>query len=426
MNQARSGRFDSSGAFVLSFSTPAISAEEFLENEIVLDELSATDEQKEKLKTVSEKWNAKRKELSRDPNFNPDKLEPGRIEYWQSVDQILLKHQQTALAQLQFRHFLRSTGVKRFFLEAPQVKEFLNFEKKICETISRKRQENRTFVRERAVAARTQSVDTLLAQFDEKEQSIILGKWPGLIAKDSGMTEKFRVQLQTIEEPEFIKDIKSNLAKNSKFQFFKINAGGELVPNPIINQNIDENRILRIKVFMLFQPQLTPDAELSRIIAEAGLSDVQIQELRAANEEYIQRSNEIIKKSGFGNEMDKQLKVFGEKANASVVRILTPQQVQYFDQHAATVLEQKLGPVYDILYGRTGVELKLSDKDKERFKKAVEKATQKIEQATVEIETELLMRLFEPLSDDQKQRLDELLGPVPEDIAVGLSVYEDK
>ncbi len=433
LNFSRGGVFYPSGVFVMGSNSPGISAEKFLENQRILVELSVTDEQKEKLTSISSKWNQTRKSLSLDSDYQT-KYESARSDYWRSVDDVLLRHQRIALAQLQIRHFLRNSGVKSFFLQSSEVKKFLNFEKPVCEQIVHRRQVNRNFVREKAIAARIESADTLLAQFDEKELAVIYEKWPYLVSKDSGLTEIFRVHLQMVEEPAYFKEMKSHLQRTSRFNIFTADAGGELVL--IIPDNkgrvVDEIRRVRVALFLVLEPSVTTQEERDRIVREVGFTEEQLHLLEVAREENLVRVNEISKEQQLAStkpsfdKYEEQIKTADKKADEIVARILTAQQVQYFEHRAAAKLEAKMGPVHDLLRGSLSVLLKLSDKDKERFKKAVEKATQKLEQATVEIETELLMRLFEPLSDDQKQRLEEILGPVPKDIAVGLSIYEDK
>ncbi len=427
INFARVGRFDRSGTFSIEFVQPGVLGEKFLESELVLDELAVTDEQKEKLKTVSNKWNTTRQELDRDLIYKPEKYEPARTEYWRSVDQILLEHQQAALAQFQFRHFLRNTGANKFFLESLQVKKVLNFEKQDCEQIVRNRQESRSFVREKAIASRIDGVKTLLAQFDEQERAVIIEKWPYLTSKESGMTEKFRVHLQMTEDPDYFKDQKTSLGKNTRFPIFATNAGGQMEPMVFVADQRDENELLRVLVFNLLHPSLTSKEELDRITAEAAFTEEQLSQLRDENEKYQTRRKETSKVTQyFTKEFDEKMKPFEEEANDSVVRILSPKQIEYFDQFSAGRIEKKIGPVYDLLYGKLGVALKISDKDKERLKRAAKKAAENLEQATVDIESELLKRIFEPLSDEQKKLLDDLLGPPPKDIAVGLSVYEER
>ncbi len=431
VNTAREGQFGRSGSILFGFVYPSISGEEFLENEKILEELSVTTDQKNELKAVSAKF-ASMASMRQgfDGKKMPKTIEEARLEYWRSVDQILLKNQQKSLAQLQFRHLFRSVGLRPFFLGSSQVKEFLGVEKNVCEQIIKNGKENRKYCRELSVNSRLECVAQLFRQFDDEQRQTIFAKYPYLVARDFGFTERFRIHLQLDVEPDYLTKEESVLLKNAKFPTFRIGSGGELTASQPNYKNYDEKTVIHIKLLMLLEPSTT-SSELAQISEEAELTEEQIRLLNVAREEFNERTMTIMKGGqASAEEWSKQMETNQLRLQEKFIGILSRQQIQhlnqYYSQSAATSLEAKTGPVFDILHGKLGDEFDMSDREKERFRKTVKIVTQKIERATIEIESKLLERIFVHLDPDQKSRLDELLGPTPEEIAVGLSVYEDK
>jgi hypothetical protein len=82
-----------------------------------------------------------------------------------------------------------------------------------------------------------------------------------------------------------------------------------------------------------------------------------------------------------------------------------------------------MGPIWDLLYGSLGQELKLDDADKKKLKEAAKEARTLFEKKTIEIEQSMLDERTEKLPEPAQKKLRELLGPPLQNTPANLSNY---
>ncbi|MEQ1903258.1 MAG: hypothetical protein ABL888_03620 [Pirellulaceae bacterium] len=408
---------------------------DFYDCEETQAELELVGEQMLKYKGILRNWNNSINHLFQQASSNrsADAYRAAHEEYYSAkaryideLDDLLTPLQRKALSQIQFRFLLRNHGFMLF--QKPELKDFLGVKhgigfQSVDEKVSIDERGYKSLQKEIA-NARVEASNILLRQFSDEERKAIFRRWTYLITDEVGYSESFRIHLAFEDEFKSLDKLKSPIQKTHNFPTFVMNPAG-------LFETSDDERASSLEsstYFWLSEMWRKKDS----LIDQLRLTDRQVamieEFLDAWGKLYAEKTPQIATgeqtASPGGNAANQEERhIVSKELYNRLKSTFSPDQWSTLEGIAERNLERKMGPIWDLLYGSLGQELKLDDADKKKLKEAAKEARTLFEKKTIEIEQSMLDERTEKLPEPAQKKLRELLGPPLQNTPANLSSY---
>lgn len=413
----------------------------FLECEETRRELDLVGEQQSKYEQIVEGWRQKHDQAYKDleaglvaevPRSEIKKIIEGfksrQVEMLENVDNVLLSHQSDALSQIQIRYLLRTNGLIAV-LDNKHVKEFAGLSQKDVGSVrSRIRRRSRELAKW-ASEARDQAVETVLEPLDQEQQRKLKALWPYLGDPANPHCEQLRIHLEFHSEFESLSKADSVFTKIRRFPSYLLTVSGTFVPQE--NEREVDPLYADHDICHAFNSMFKKDDFVDRL----GVSDHQMLALEAVLDAFrasdSKASSISLSWEGGTNEeleaMKSRVRSIRQSAAADAVaemrRVLSRPQWNQFEDLGWEALDRMYGPIFSLTEGKLGDDLAISKSQKRAIREAAEEARKEFEKATLDIEEKWLTQLLEVLSDKQKERIEQLIGPRLMSTPANLGVY---
>ncbi len=348
------------------------------------------------------------------------------------ISGVLLPHQSKTLAQIQLRFFVRRYGLNAF-LKNPAVKNFAGLNQTDVNRMRGIIVSKRVNLAQMIVDHKSETIESLLADFKEFEKQLIIEKWPYLASNKPQDAELFRIHYAALL------NVEKSASDSEKVLFemmagipdFKLDVTGNFVPTKARNANAD---IYIVKTFFsLLKDQrfleqiLVTDDQLAWFDQLKADFDLRLAD---ATKEYRQAWDSLPRDKSFSENSEQEKRKLREQhamiAGGIATEIksgLSKVQWSEFEEIVGRTLTRRLGPIYDIISGQLGDRLQLTGKQKIAFQKKAETILNEHEKETNEIEASWLNTVFEVIDEEKTAKLRELLGPKTKYCPVSFVTY---
>jgi hypothetical protein len=410
---------------------------DFYDCEETQAELELVGEQMLKYKGIIRNWNNSIDHLFQQTSRNRsaeayraahEEYHSAKSRHIEELDDLLTPLQRKALSQIQFRFLLRNHGFGLF--QKPELKDFLGVKHAIgFQSVDEK---GLVSVDERGykslqveiAKARVEACNILLRQFSDEERKAIFRRWKYLINDDVGHCELFRIHLVVEDEFKSLDKFESPIQKTHNFPTFVMNPAG-------LFETSDDERATSLEsstYFWLSEMWRKKDS----LVEQLRLTDRQVamieefrdawRKLHTETTPQIETGEQAASPGGNAANQEERHIVSKELYNR-LKTTLTHDQWSTLEGIAERNLERKMGPIWDLLYGSLGQELKLDDAEKKKLKEAAKETRSFFEKKSIEIEQSMLDERTEKLPAPAQKKLRELLGPPLQNTPANLSNY---
>lgn len=335
-----------------------------------------------------------------------NRLDEQESDSLRQINDLLLEPQSVYLEQLQFRQLIRAFGLSSALFESETLAWIGLTERDLANGLNMPR-ESRTELERRIQDLLEKATTELLSQFDKPQKDLILKKWPLLSGSEPRYCEFLRVHLLMVEQLKSLSEFSTDFERIDYFPMIQMSPAGlyEIVETSKPEVDVREHSVISFVFHKVTK---------ARLVQELSLTEEQWEILW----ETYKSSRQSI--SG----LDPEAMLQASHRNYQILRsTLSDEQWLKLEALAKSALEQRMGPVNDLLHGSLGEHLKLTADQKTHLRKAAENALKLYEQGTIEIEEWWVESILERLEKEPAARLRDLLGPQPKNTPANLHAW---
>jgi hypothetical protein len=397
----------------------------FLESDSLLEELELSFTQTSKFKEIVSAWKRKH-DLLKDKFYDALKtntvddsgfkrlatdLNNCHSEGWKELEQLLLPHQLAAMSQIQLRFYLRSHGLIEF-LQLPEVGDFANIRPADINKIRNFVFQKKSKLARQVIDSRLNALDNVLTLFDEQEREVIRKKWPYLESEEADYAEQFRIHLDLSEKFDEKSKGATVFQHLAGFPRFEMSVSGVFEPVNPANE-ADEVSFVSLFVQLFREAGLTLHLDLTEQQAQA--IDLVIHDYSSTMQ--VEITKNFRRSIESTPRLDEPKSDLGEiqltearKAKRAIELLLTETQLGGYRRIAEALLERRLGPFWDMMYGSLSEELGITDMTRKSLENSINEVKKSFGKQLSELEREWLEEVFEVLDEPKRERVSKLLG----------------
>ena len=332
------------------------------------------------------------------------------------IDDMLLQHQRERVSQIQIRFLFRSYGLFMLSL-SKELQELFELSKEEIRSISAQAYENRKEMSKDANAVRQKAIDAFLKPLDEKQKALVFKKWSYLNSPTNDGFDRLRFHFGITEDFEMLKKVNSTFVKIDAFPMFVMAPSGAFAPLDLERKfdPEDENWIFARNFFRMLKDD--------SFVQAMEFSETQLNSINMLSAEFRKINDEATtisinwkggteeKLEAMKRQVDSMRQKSGQVALAGIKANLVETQWKAIQEMGERNLERMYGPVYGLLQGRLGEQLKLSDAKKKQLKNTLEKAQTVLTRESIRIEEKWWKLFLEKCDAKTKKRFADLFGP---------------
>lgn len=333
-------------------------------------------------------------------------------EMQEKFEHVMLDYQADRLYQIQARFLLRTHGFRNLLILGPARVQFdlsALEQKNLQSAMSRIIPD----VRAKALALRDKVVNTWLEPLEPLDRDRVLEAWKELLCGDDPRIEQLSIY--------FSRELDSNNKRGTSLLSlllpqFELAIDGTLRHTPLNSADGKQSTFIEVRQLLnyLRAPRLQELLEMSVAQKESVL---------ACNDEFWRRCLVIQKdfdkitgdeastrRLDRDMEYDEEIEKLAWEYRIRIHAIVLPHQLKELDELVALLWARCEGPVHDLLDGKLGDELDLTDKLREQMSKGVKQVYDDLCMGSREIENFAYLQSIAELDEENQKKIDRLFG----------------
>jgi len=376
-----------------------------------LAELDVTHGQREKVDLAIKKWRQDYsetwKEIWRTDEYGKHRVLGKKmretlfqvgIDGQKSVFRHLSKFQKKRVYQLQFRFLVRAFGLSKV-LKADACRAIPSLDPRDIREFQQVSKIDSEFIAKELIEIRDAARKVLLKPLSKKQNEKFQEKWSYLF-QDRTPIDRFRFHLIFIDPFKKLEEISNPFIRLNRFPIFFVSPGGRV------------RTICQAKSYLPAMEKYEIGYVRWKILVgrtkdKFDLSDSQVSFLKKLPKQWEANfKTGMVEKKSLNQIWDEGAKLYSDGIKKELLQV----QLDKLESMPETLLEMKYGPVYDLVHGRLGKEMKLSQTVKDSLRKSATLAKDLLEKKLILLEEKWYKKLISNLPPLQQKKFRKLIG----------------